>query len=73
MAAPVAACRRSVFLATHHRPLVIPEFWSPQPPADRWTTVMTWDNFKQPIETWGRKVRTKEMEFSPDRGASTAR
>ncbi len=45
------------------RPVVIPERWNPQPPGDTWTTVMTWNNFRQPIEYDGRVYGTKELEF----------
>jgi hypothetical protein len=45
------------------RPPVIPECWGPKPPADTWTTVMTWDNFRRPIEYGGVTYGTKEKEF----------
>ena len=41
--------------------------WQPQPPGDTWTTVMTWDNFRRPIEYEGHVFGTKELEF---RGSS---
>ncbi len=45
------------------RPLVVPEYWTPRPPGDMWTTVMTWDNFRRPIEYQGVQYGTKELEF----------
>ncbi len=45
------------------RPPVIVELWAPRPPGKRWTTVMTWDNFRQPIEHHGITYGTKELEF----------
>ncbi len=45
------------------RPLVILDKWNPQLPGETWTTVMTWDNFRQPIEYNGKRYGTKEMEF----------
>lgn len=45
------------------RPPVIPELWRPQPPGARWTTVMTWNNFRQPMVFDGVTYGTKELEF----------
>lgn len=45
------------------RPCVVMDCWQPRPPADTWTTVMTWNNFRQPVEYQGRLYGTKEMEF----------
>lgn len=45
------------------RPLVVLDCWQPQPPAKTWTTVMTWDNFRKPIEHNGQSYGTKEREF----------
>ena len=45
------------------RPLVIMDAWRSQPPAEKWTTVMTWNNFRKPVEYQGAKYGTKEMEF----------
>ena len=51
-------------LAWHtSRPPVVLEHWNPKPPAKVWTTVMTWDNFRRPIEYNGVRYGTKEMEF----------
>jgi len=45
------------------RPVVVPECWSPCGRGQRWTTVMTWDNFRRPILYEGRAFGTKELEF----------
>lgn len=45
------------------RPLVVPECWPAAGPCARWTTVMTWDNFRRPILYEGRAFGTKELEF----------
>jgi hypothetical protein len=45
------------------RPPVVLGSWRPEPPASTWTTVMTWDNFRQPIEHGGVVYGTKEREF----------
>ncbi len=45
------------------RPPVLMDAWSPTPPGETWTTVMTWDNFKRPIEHDGKTYGTKELEF----------
>lgn len=45
------------------RPPVVLDYWKPEPPADTWTTVMTWDNFRRPIEYAGAVYGTKELEF----------
>jgi hypothetical protein len=45
------------------RPPVVPDCWAPEPPGERWTTVMTWDNFRRPIEHSGVTYGTKEREF----------
>lgn len=45
------------------RPPVVLDCWRPAPPAARWTTVMTWNNFGKPVEHGGRVYGTKEMEF----------
>jgi hypothetical protein len=42
------------------RPPVVMDCWQPQPPAETWTTVMTWDNFRKPIEHGGRTYGTQE-------------
>jgi len=46
------------------RPPVILDCWRPEPPAAAWTTVMTWDNFRRPIESGARTYGTKEKEFA---------
>jgi hypothetical protein len=45
------------------RPLVIMDAWHPRPPADKWTTVMSWNNFRDPVEYQGKVYGSKEMEF----------
>lgn len=45
------------------RPPVMLDRWQSEPPATTWTTVMTWDNFRQPIEHEGKIYGTKELEF----------
>ena len=45
------------------RPLVVMDAWQPQAPAEKWTTVLTWNNFRKPIEYQGKVYGTKEMEF----------
>ena len=45
------------------RPPVILDRWCAEPPGTSWTTVMTWDNFRRPIEYQGTMYGTKEMEF----------
>ncbi len=45
------------------RPLVVMDRWQAEDPAEHWTTVMTWKNFKQSIEYQGRTYGTKEIEF----------
>jgi hypothetical protein len=45
------------------RPPVVLDRWQPQLPGDCWTTVMTWDNFRRPIEHEGVIYGAKEREF----------
>jgi hypothetical protein len=45
------------------RPPVVTNLWQCQPPGNTWTTVMTWNNFRRPIEANGRVYGTKELEF----------
>jgi hypothetical protein len=45
------------------RPPVVSELWKSEPPGSTWTTVMTWDNFRRPIEWDGKVYGTKELEF----------
>lgn len=45
------------------RPPVVLDMWKSRPPAQTWTTVMTWNNFRKPVEYLGRQYGTKEMEF----------
>ena len=44
------------------RPPVVLDLWRPQPPGERWTTVMSWRELK-PIEHQGRRYGGKETEF----------
>jgi hypothetical protein len=46
------------------RPLVVLDQWQPEPPGTTWTTVMTWDNFRKPIEYKGHIYGSKEREFA---------
>ena len=45
------------------RPPVVMDYWQSRQPAEKWTTVMTWNNFKKPVNYQGRQYGTKEMEF----------
>ena len=45
------------------RPPVIMSQWHSRGPGRAWTTVMTWNNFREPITYRGRQYGTKEMEF----------
>ena len=45
------------------RPPVLLDRWRPAPPGERWTTVMTWDTFRRPLEHAGISYGTKEREF----------
>lgn len=46
------------------RPPVVMDHWQPEPPAEAWTTVMTWNNFGRTIEYEGKTYGTKEREFT---------
>ena len=45
------------------RPLVVMDCWKAEPPGEKWTTVMTWKSFREPIQYNGATYGTKEMEF----------
>jgi hypothetical protein len=45
------------------RPPVLPDLWRPQPPGARWTTVMTWNDFRRPIAYRDVVYGSKELEF----------
>ncbi len=45
------------------RPPVVLDMWSPAPPAEDWTTVLTWNNYPEVVEYQGVRFGTKEMEF----------
>jgi hypothetical protein len=46
------------------RPPVVVDAWHPEGPGATWTTVMTWDNFRRPIEHAGATYGSKELEFT---------
>jgi hypothetical protein len=46
------------------RPIVCLDKWRMKEGGERWTTVMTWNNFRKPIEANGEVYGTKELEFS---------
>lgn len=50
---------------TWHRtvPPVVMDRWHASGPGDRWTTVMSWANFRKSIEWAGRHYTAKEGEF----------
>jgi hypothetical protein len=45
------------------RPPVVTELWESRAPGNKWTTVMTWNNFRRPIKANGKIYGTKELEF----------
>jgi hypothetical protein len=45
------------------RPPVDLGCWENAPGGESWTTVMTWNNFRQPVEYDGKIFGTKEIEF----------
>jgi hypothetical protein len=45
------------------RPPVVADLWRRRGAGKVWTTVMTWDNFRRPVEHGGRRYGTKELEF----------
>lgn len=47
--------------ATRHPVLL--DRWTPQAPADTWTTVMSWKNLLDAVEYQGVRYGAKEMEF----------
>jgi hypothetical protein len=46
------------------RPPVALAEWHSLGPGRAWTTVMTWDNFRKPVEYAGKVFGTKEREFA---------
>jgi len=50
------------------RPPVAVDRWRAEPPGETWTTVMTWDNFRRPIQGDGVTYGTKELEFGKVEG-----
>jgi hypothetical protein len=45
------------------RPPAVPDCWPQAPAGERWTTVLSWDNYQGPIEHEGMTYGSKEMEF----------
>ncbi|HEV2754762.1 MAG TPA: glycosyltransferase family 1 protein [Actinomycetota bacterium] len=45
------------------RPPVVSGCWAPEPPGQKWTTVMSWDNYRKPVEHGGRSYGSKGPEF----------
>lgn len=45
------------------RPPVVMDCWKPKPSGETWTTVLTWNNFRKPVEYQGQLYGTKELEF----------
>ena len=45
------------------RPPVVLDCWRRGSPGQKWTTVMTWNNYERPIEHGGVTYGTKELEF----------
>jgi len=45
------------------RPPVVMDCWQPRGSDSAWTTVLTWNNFRKPVEYQGRLYGTKEREF----------
>src|SRR5437870_2030161 len=55
------------------RPPVEADCWGASPPGDRWTTVMTWDNYGAPIEDGGMTygsmaAQSAALDTLPSRG-----
>ncbi len=49
------------------RPLVVMDCWQPEPPAEKWTTVMavkSWSGLADTVEYQGVKYGAKEIEFA---------
>ena len=44
-------------------PPVVLDHWPPAPAGDRWTTVLTWDNYGKPVEHDGISYGSKEEEL----------
>jgi hypothetical protein len=45
------------------RPPVVLDCWKAEPPGAKWTTVMSWNNFREPVRHDGAEYGSKEMEF----------
>jgi hypothetical protein len=49
---------------TATRPPVVLDLWAPEPPAERWTTVLSWANFTEKVVSpEGAEYGSKEREF----------
>jgi hypothetical protein len=46
------------------RPPVVADRWQARPPGERWTTVLSWDNYGSPIEHGGATYGSKAPEFA---------
>jgi hypothetical protein len=58
-------CRLPTLGITWHptRPPVIADSWHPEAPGTTWTTVLSWNTYRRPIEYEGRTYGSKEVEF----------
>jgi len=58
-------CSLPTFDITWHptRPIVCLDKWRMKDGGECWTTVMTWNNFREPIEAEGKTFGSKELEF----------
>lgn len=45
------------------RPLVCLDQWQAKRPAEKWSTVMSWNNYRKDLEYEGKKYGSKEKEF----------
>lgn len=53
------------------RPPVVLDMWKAAPPAEKWTTVLTWNNYPEVVEYQGIRYGTKEIEFERIRDLPT--
>ena len=58
-------CRLEDFGLTWHptRSPVVTSLWTPRPPATKWTTVMGWNQYREPLRHDGQTFGAKEIEF----------
>ena len=54
------------------RPPVVLECWQPSGVGATWTTVMSWNNFRKPVEYRGELYGSKELEFPKIEGLPRA-